>query len=123
MACKGQGAVVAEVAEACSLRKALKWAQDLCLDRIIVESDCANIITAMNSDLPPWNSNLGLIISDSRMLMTSFLSCRFQHTRREGNSVTHELAKRALHAEADEHWVDDVPEIVVHLVMGDKSNI
>ncbi|GLT40631.1 hypothetical protein SLA2020_147480 [Shorea laevis] len=123
MACKGHGAVAAKVAEACTLRKALQWARDLSFKKIIVESDCANIITAMHSVFPAMNSSLGLIISDSRMLMTSFLDCRLQHTRREGNSVAHELAKRALQAEADEYWVSDIPGNIAQFVMGDKSSI
>ncbi|GLT65131.1 hypothetical protein SLA2020_375810 [Shorea laevis] len=123
MACKGQGAVAAEVAEACTLRKALQWARDLSFEKIIVESDCANIITAMHSVFPAMNSSLGLIISDSKMLMTFFLDCRLQHTRREGNSVAHELVKRALQAEADEYWVGDIPGTIAQIVMGDKSSI
>ncbi|GKV08912.1 hypothetical protein SLEP1_g20481 [Rubroshorea leprosula] len=123
MACKGQGAVVAEIAEACSLRKALQWARGLSFDRIILESDCATIVTAMQHESPPLNSTLGLIISDSKMLMTSFLSCRVQHTRREGNSVAHELAKRAIQAEADECWGADLPELIAQFVIRDKSNI
>ncbi|GLT29958.1 hypothetical protein SLA2020_047860 [Shorea laevis] len=123
MACKGQGAMAAEIAEACSLNKALQLAQGLSFDRIILESNCANIITAMQNDSPSMNSTLGLIISDSKMLMTSFLSCRFQHIRREGNSVAHELAKRAIQAEVDEYWVADIPELIAQFVMRDKSNI
>ncbi|GLU05333.1 hypothetical protein SLE2022_224370 [Rubroshorea leprosula] len=123
MACKGQGAVAAEVAEACTLRKALQWARDLSFERIIVELDCVNIITARNIDLATLNSSLGLIISDCKLLVTFFLSCRFQHTRRGGNSVAHELAKRALHSEADEHWVGDIPEAIAQFVMGDKASI
>ncbi|GKV17684.1 hypothetical protein SLEP1_g28153 [Rubroshorea leprosula] len=102
MACKGQRAVATEIVEACSLHKALQWARGLSFDRIILESNCANIVTAMQNDSPSMHSTLGLIIFDSKMLMTSFLSCRFQHIRREGNSVAHELAKRAIQAEADE---------------------
>ncbi|GLT59414.1 hypothetical protein SLA2020_322330 [Shorea laevis] len=120
MACKGQGAVAAEIAEACTLRKALQWARGLSFERIIVESDCVNVIAAMNNDLATLNSPLGLIIYDCKLLVTSFLSCHFQHVRREGNSVAHELAKRALHAEADEHWDGDTPEAIAQFVMGDK---
>ncbi|GKV32640.1 hypothetical protein SLEP1_g41235 [Rubroshorea leprosula] len=123
MACKGQGAVAAEIAEACSLRKALQWARGLSFDRIILESDCATIVIAMQHDSPSLNSTLGLIISDNKMLMTSFLSCRVQHIRREGNSVAHELAKQAIQAEADECWGADLPELIAQFVIRDKSNI
>lgn len=40
VACNGLGAVDATVAEAFSLQRALQWAHDLSLTRVIVESDC-----------------------------------------------------------------------------------
>ncbi|GKV02674.1 hypothetical protein SLEP1_g15072 [Rubroshorea leprosula] len=123
MAYKGQGAVAAEVAEACTLRKALQWAHDLSFEKIIVESDCANITAAMQSDFLAMNSSLGSIISNSKMLMTTFLDYRLQHTRREGNLIAHELAKRALQAEVDKYWVGDISGTIAQFVIGDKSSI
>ncbi|GLT25235.1 hypothetical protein SLA2020_003790 [Shorea laevis] len=42
MACIGQGKVPAEIAKACSLRRALQWAQDLTLCQIVIESACSS---------------------------------------------------------------------------------
>ncbi|GKV40344.1 hypothetical protein SLEP1_g48001 [Rubroshorea leprosula] len=89
MACKGQGAVDAEVAEACSLRRALY---------------------------------LGLILLDCKALLASFESCRVQHVRRLGNAAAHELARRAVSAEADEFWVDAIPA-TMSIVTGDMHHI
>ncbi|GLT48817.1 hypothetical protein SLA2020_224160 [Shorea laevis] len=122
LSCKGQEVVVAEIAEACSLRKALQWANELSFRKVIVESDCASVVTAINTEIPNLHSSLGSVLSDCRMLMTSFLSCTIQHVHREGNSVAHELAKRALHAEADEYWLEEVPTDIAQLVTGDKPN-
>ncbi|GLT42244.1 hypothetical protein SLA2020_162570 [Shorea laevis] len=123
MACKGQEAVEPEVAEACSLRRALHWAQSLALRRIIVESDCATIVSAITSEPFNMNSSLGLILLDCKVLLASFESCRIQHVRQAGNAVAHELARRALTAEADEFRVDDIPSPIEHIVTGDRSLI
>ncbi|GKV48329.1 hypothetical protein SLEP1_g55153 [Rubroshorea leprosula] len=123
MVCKGQGAVEPEVAEACSLRRALHWAQSLAFRRNIVESDCATIVSAITSETFNMNSSLGLILLDCKPLLASFESYRLQHVRRTGNAAAHELARRALTAEADEFWVDDIPFPIEHIVTGDRSLI
>ncbi|GKV15332.1 hypothetical protein SLEP1_g26129 [Rubroshorea leprosula] len=121
MACKDQGAVEATVAEACSLRRALQWAHDLSLTRIIMESDYACIVTALNIDSFTANSNWGSVLLDCKMLMKSFLACRVRLVRRTGNSVAHELAKRALQAEADEYWVGAIPADMAHAIFQKPS--
>ncbi|GLT37272.1 hypothetical protein SLA2020_116020 [Shorea laevis] len=121
MACPGQGAVDATVAEACSLLKALKWAQDLSLTKIIMESDCACIVTTLNTESFTANSSLSSILLDCKMIMASFHACRVQHVHRTGNSVAHELAKGALQAEADEYWMGAIPEDIAHVVARDKQ--
>ncbi|GLT41992.1 hypothetical protein SLA2020_160160 [Shorea laevis] len=96
MICKGQGLLSAEETEACSLQKAIKWVKDLMFDRIVVETDCASIVTAINSDTQTLNSSLGTILLDSKNLMAFFTTCQLQHVRRTRNAVAHELAKWAL---------------------------
>ncbi|GKV09429.1 hypothetical protein SLEP1_g20934 [Rubroshorea leprosula] len=120
MVCQGQGAVEAEMAEACSLRRALLWAQMLTLRRIEVETDCAAIVLAINNRTLNMNSSLGIILLDCRALMSYFVSCRLKHVRRTGNAVAHELARRALTIEADQFWVEDIPDTVAHFVTGDR---
>ncbi|GLU00014.1 hypothetical protein SLE2022_174120 [Rubroshorea leprosula] len=95
MVCKGQGAVEPEVAEACSLRRALHWAQSLAFRRNIVESDCATIVSAITSETFNMNSSLGLVLLDCKALLASFESYQLQHVRRTGNAAAHELARRA----------------------------
>ncbi|GLU03679.1 hypothetical protein SLE2022_208660 [Rubroshorea leprosula] len=121
MACKGQGAVAAEIAEACSLRMALQWAHDLTFRKVFLETDCVSLVTAINNEFLSTNSSLGAVLLDCRVLMTSFMHCQVNHIRREGNAVAHELAKRALHAEANEYWIEEVPIDIAHLVTGDHN--
>ncbi|GLT27362.1 hypothetical protein SLA2020_023680 [Shorea laevis] len=119
---KGNGFLSAEESEACSLRKALQWAKDFMFDNIVVEVDCASIVTAIHSGTHSLNSSLGAILSDCHHLMASFTSCQLQHVRRSGNSVAHELARRALQAEDDRIWVGVTPDFIAHHVTGDKRN-
>ncbi|GKV01547.1 hypothetical protein SLEP1_g14094 [Rubroshorea leprosula] len=81
MVCKGQGLVPAEIAKACSLQQALRWAQNLSFRRIILESDCSSIVTALNSLTLSFHSSLGAILLDCKRLMTMFLSCHVQHVQ------------------------------------------
>ncbi|GLT59333.1 hypothetical protein SLA2020_321580 [Shorea laevis] len=118
---KGYGQISAEESEACSLRKALKWARDLMFYKVVVETDCASIVTAINGDYLSLNSNLGCILLDCKQLMAPFTICRLQHVRRSGNFVAHELARKALQAEDDFTWVDRAPEFIAHLVTGDRE--
>ncbi|GLT25951.1 hypothetical protein SLA2020_010490 [Shorea laevis] len=121
MMSKGYGRTSAEESEACSLRKALRWARDLMIDTVVVETDCASIVTAINGDTLSLNSNLGFIILDCKHLMASFTICRLQHVGRSGNSVAHELARRALQAEGDFAWVGRTPDFIAHLVTRDRA--
>ncbi|GLU23845.1 hypothetical protein SLE2022_398210 [Rubroshorea leprosula] len=119
MACKGQGAVGVEIAEACCMCKALQWACEFSFDRVMMESDCASLVTALNSGIAAINSGLGTVISDCKLLMAFILDCRVQHIRQEGNSVAHELARRALHAKDDEFWIVEFPPFIAHIVTGE----
>ncbi|GLU01763.1 hypothetical protein SLE2022_190500 [Rubroshorea leprosula] len=116
MSCKGQGTVCAEIAKACCLRKALQWACELSFEKVIMELDCASLVTAMNSPLSDINSSLGTVLSDCKLLMASINNCHVKFIRRVGNSVAHELAWRALHAEDDEYWTVEVPPFLAHIV-------
>ncbi|GKV36865.1 hypothetical protein SLEP1_g44951 [Rubroshorea leprosula] len=118
MMSKEQGLVSTEVSEACSLRQALKWAKDLMLDKVVVETDCASIVTAINCDTYCFNSSLRHILMDCKNLMASFTICRLQHVGRNGNSVAHELARRALQAEDDLIWFGETPKFIAHLCNG-----
>ncbi|GLT98961.1 hypothetical protein SLE2022_164330 [Rubroshorea leprosula] len=96
MACKEQGAIAMEIVEACSLRMALQWAQDLTFRKVFLEMDCVSLATAINNKFLSTNSSLGAVLSNYRMLMASFVHCQVNHICHEGNAIVHELAKQAL---------------------------
>ncbi|GLT94950.1 hypothetical protein SLE2022_126590 [Rubroshorea leprosula] len=122
MACQGRDVAAAEIVEACSIRRAMQWAQELNLGRIIIETDCASIVTALSNNVA-LNSDLGNVLSDCKLLMSSFLHCRVKHVRRTGNVVAHELAKRALRAEGDEFFRNEMPDYLAPFVSRDKLSM
>ncbi|GLU12062.1 hypothetical protein SLE2022_287710 [Rubroshorea leprosula] len=122
MACQGRDVAAADIVEACSIRRAMQWAQELNLGRIIIETDCASIVTALSNNVA-LNSDLGNVLSDCKLLMSSFLHCRVKHVRRTGNAVAHELAKRALRAEGDEFFINEMPDYLAPFVSRDKLSM
>ncbi|GLU08976.1 hypothetical protein SLE2022_258570 [Rubroshorea leprosula] len=45
-----------------------------------------------------------------------FRRIRWNHVRREGNGVAHELARRAATINEDEYWFQEAPEFVLGLI-------
>ncbi|GLT52798.1 hypothetical protein SLA2020_261170 [Shorea laevis] len=122
MACRGRDVATAEIVEACSIRRAMQWAQELNLGRVIIETDCASIVTALSENVA-LNSDLGNVLSDCKLLMSSFLHCQIKHVRRTGNAVAHELAKRALQAEGDEFFRNAIPDYLAPFITRNKLSM
>ncbi|GLT25967.1 hypothetical protein SLA2020_010650 [Shorea laevis] len=90
------------------------------IDTVVVQTDCASVVTAINGNTLSLNSNLGYIILDCKHFMASFTICHLQHVRHSGNSGAHELARRALQAEDDFTWLGGTPDFIAHLVTTDR---
>ena len=83
-----------EMVEVLAARRALVFAKELGFDRVVVEGDSANTITSINGgnmDL----SAMGHVLLDIKSLISSFSLISIQHINREGNCVTHKLARQA----------------------------
>ena len=52
-------------------------------------------------------------MEDVKLVANSFVSLSYSHIKRNGNSVTHNLAKYAIHIPDFEVWMEDVPSHVV----------
>ena len=80
-----------EITEAIALQEGVVLALEMRISYVIFESGALSIIQAINEgDL---GGELGLIIQSIRDISSSFSWCSFQHLKRDGNKVTHELAK------------------------------
>ena len=77
---------LAEMAECLGTMLGLKLASDMCLRKLVAESDCSELVQALHhSSTSP--SQFQSIIADCISLQRAFVSCSFTLTRREGNRL------------------------------------
>ncbi|XVE56862.1 hypothetical protein DITRI_Ditri04bG0044500 [Diplodiscus trichospermus] len=94
--------------------KALEFARDIGFYSIELEGDSATVIAKLSvvaHDL----SDVGVIIEKAKCLSRCFSSCKFKHTRRDGNQVAHKLAQFSINQSDVTIWVEG------HLVFVDKE--
>ena len=79
----------------------------------IFEFDALSIVQALNQGVV--GGEIRLILHDIRIFSTSFSWCSFQHLKRDGNRVAHELAKAARLSGTSQIWKGVNPSCVEHL--------
>ena len=87
---------------------------------IIVEGDCLHVIQVLQRT-DPCNMLFGHIIDETKRMGQLLRGCRFQHVRREGNSLAHSLAKKTVLTADMEVWVEALPEEVADVFQSDCS--
>ncbi|KAL0375713.1 UNVERIFIED_CONTAM: hypothetical protein Scaly_0688900 [Sesamum calycinum] len=85
----------AALAEALAAHEAMRLAIQEGWQSVILEGDCKNIISRLNSN-DPDDSVIGPIIDDTRYLKEAIERCRVDFIPRECNSLAHSLARKAL---------------------------
>ncbi|KAH9754875.1 reverse transcriptase domain-containing protein [Citrus sinensis] len=79
-------------AEALAVREALSWIKHMQLSKIIIETDCLNVYSALLS--PSASSNgFGLLIADCRAIAQVIGEVRFSFVRRSANAAAHSVAR------------------------------
>ena len=104
--------------EALAAATALALAEDLGMQRVILEGDSLVIIKALREE-EQFFSPVGLLLEDVRKLSLSFQQLLYSHTKREGNSVTHNLARYANSIPDFLVWMEDVPPCIQSFVQAD----
>ncbi|KAF8391778.1 hypothetical protein HHK36_022012 [Tetracentron sinense] len=113
--------VSAAVIEAIAAREGLKFALELGIQEVILESDSINTIHALTSQ--EENSSFeSLVLDDVKTLRLSFHHCSFSHVHREGNSVAHCLARKALSIVDHIVWMEDAPPFQTNVLLQDVSS-
>ncbi|KAL0327681.1 UNVERIFIED_CONTAM: hypothetical protein Sangu_1846100 [Sesamum angustifolium] len=106
-----------EIAEAMAVRHGLELGARLGWSSVIIESDCANLISKILS--PDHDmSFIGPIVADSRTLAASFQLCSFNLVPRYCNTVAHVLAKSAV---GSLEGISNLPAGAADLVLADIS--
>ena len=98
--------------EALVASKALEFARELGIADAVLEGDSQVVITALNSKnivLAPFGS----LVQDSLTLSTGFSKLSYSHTKKEGNTVAHNLTKLAVNLTNCVIWMEDVPSNVL----------
>ena len=73
----------------------LSFAQELGIRQAILEGNAADVMKALDENVHTL-SPTGLLVKDVKKLSQNFEQLLYSHTKREGNSVTHGLARYAI---------------------------
>ena len=105
-----------------ALRNGLYLASHQGCNKLVVESDCADVIGAMQN----IGSNLGpdaAIIAECHHLASQFGRITFQHCFREVNEVADRSAKTAFISRSSAVWDDSVPDFISSFIVNDAAVI
>ncbi|KAL0017052.1 hypothetical protein SO802_004121 [Lithocarpus litseifolius] len=94
--------------EALAAAWALSFASDVGVRRAILEGDSLTVISDLREDGKVL-ALYGLLLEDVKVLSLHFEELRYSHTKREGNSLAHGLARYALSIPDLLVWMEDVP--------------
>ena len=108
--------------EALATSKALEFARELGIADAVLEGDSQVVIMALNSKntvLAPFGS----LVQDSLTLSTGFSKLSYSHTKKEGNTVAHNLTKLAVNLTNCVIWMEDVPSDVLSSYLANLAGI
>ena len=100
--------IVNYLIEALAAIKSISFDRELDLPSVIVEGDSEVAIKALRS-VDESLATFGHLIASAKPSTIAFRSISFSHTRKLGNSVAHNIAKHARHANSLIVWMENVP--------------
>ena len=83
-----------EVLEALAARRAAQFAVEVGIFQSVFEGDSEMVCNALRA-ADGGRSSIGRYVKDFLSIVSSLRTLSFSHIRRQGNSLTHALAKRA----------------------------
>ncbi|KAK2969731.1 hypothetical protein RJ640_015875 [Escallonia rubra] len=105
-------------AEALAALDGIKLAQQLECQRLCIEGDAADIISALKSREANL-SKIGHIVDKIKKLADSFQEVQISQVKRTGNTVAHFFVKEALFVQDMRYWRDAAPDFVVPNLLED----
>ena len=108
-----------EMLEALAARKAVKFAMELGISLSEFEGESEVVHRALQA-ADRSHPSIGQIIKDIFSIVGSLRTFSFSHTRRQGNFVTHALAKRAIVSFPLLVWMEHVASDIEQLVILDS---
>ena len=104
--------------EALAMRQAVLFATELGFNQFVFEGDSKILVKALYN-ASSSHAAIGHIIKDIQSTSSFFQTHSFSHTRRQGNSIAHVLARRARNSFPLDVWMESIPSDLVHLVIFD----
>ena len=108
--------------EALVANKALEFAQEMGISDVILEGDSSLVMAALNSK-DPGLAPYGLLLQDFLSLSSAFSKLFYSHTKREGNTIAHNLAQLAVNLPNCVIWMEDVLSDVLSFYQPDLAGI
>lgn len=106
-------------AEALSLREALSFAVSLGIQKVIVESDCLDLIKGCRKEIK--RGEIFGLLTDILCIRTKFQQIGFTWTPREGNQVAHQVVLLASRNCLPCNWVWNQPASLQALIQKEKN--
>ena len=111
----------AAITEAFAVDEGIRLAAVLELQQIIVESDSAGVVEAINES--NCNGEFGMVIQGSLELLRSFRSWFVRFQKRDYNRTAHELAQLAKVVGSSQQWRGVEPPMLRHVLLLDRAKI
>ena len=102
--------------EALAYWKAVEFATEIGLQRVIFEGDSAMVINALNQGSAGL-STYGVVIEDIRCQAMVFQSSVFNRASRSCNCVADALAKKAKGSRGTQVWLNDPPKDIASFLL------
>lgn len=109
------------VVEFFTLWRAMQFCPELGIERVRFEGDVQLLINYINTkgECKTWHENLN---EDAKIVMKNRPLWSIHFVHREGNKVSHRLAKYGLSLQGESVWIDDIPDFISQLVLDNISN-
>ena len=104
------------------MEQAAIFAKDICLQKVIFESDNMVVCSAVRGEVDP-SSAIANIITGTIHHMRMLSQFETRHTRREGNMAAHGLAKYAQYVDDFVTWMEETPPIISSEISSDVNQL
>jgi len=107
--------VTPKVVEALAALHAVEISKWMGFHDIILEEDALQIVNAIKVTGNIW-SNFGHIVDDIKLELRQLRSWRIDHVKRDANTTTHTIAKKAILYVIDRVWVTEIPNYICGII-------